>query len=948
MARRPLLATLVALAVLIPTRSAVADVVDVQSAASVRSLAGGGDPAGGSDVTHDLGANLPAYADDLEVEPTKGERRARARSTLDVRVGAATDGITIRASGRTDIAAETNFDENFVGAGGNAGFFVSFALTEPASLSFSASGSVATAGQGESSESEITLSCSCDGESPDCQSFEIDVDAEDSPDRPPTASGGRNGKFGPGSCSLSGGTFSSLGTENQTSRTSFTVTLSAATISEPQDADEFTWIGGADGAFGAAENWDPSRVPTFVAGDRSDTAIFDGGPDTNVEFTDVPTLTTGAARASTSAGPRAVARSVGNLLVRNKRRVFSGPFLLVKGTRRDLFSLEIDNRGELALLGGGSLDVQSAIVGRRRSGTLTVGDLGSLFTNDFFFVGSHEVGGGDGVFRVDAGGLAHSFGQNPVGIGSKNGSSASVRGAGAEWLVDPPLRIGGFSSQKLRGTLEVRDGGHVDTKNGADVSLAGLAIVGGLAGTDSASWTADQILVGDGELDVLPGGVVSAGKVTVGSLDAEATVFTGRGLLVVDGGHLVATDVSVGGPDRAPGLLQIGGPRGIGGQLDVDGDIVVSSGDFVIQAIPQTDEPPSSENLAVTNGRLRILGGRLDTFADAAVGVGGGGRAELDVGLWNVLGTLGIGADDLSGTGVLRLLNGGTVVAGSILIGRFGRVEAGGGDALLKATTEDDFDGDGVIHNRGLIRAGIELIGTLEMGPDGVIEAVADGPAGTGQESAARDTTGVVASARAAKGPALPSVPLVVTGDATLGGTLVLEFRNGFAPKAGDRFDVLRATGGVTGDFAGVQIRGVDPASASFQGAVQNGALTMTSLTDAVAFPVVTLKAPKKVKETKKSVKITVQRQAKAATPLVVGYALGGTAENGIDYAALPGSVEIPAGKKVGIIQLQPLDDVLAEGSKTIEVRLLPGAGYSLPTAETVVIELQDNDVKKK
>jgi hypothetical protein len=48
----------------------------------------------------------------------------------------------------------------------------------------------------------------------------------------------------------------------------------------------------------------------------------------------------------------------------------------------------------------------------------------------------------------------------------------------------------------------------------------------------------------------------------------------------------------------------------------------------------------------------------------------------------------------------------------------------------------------------------------------------------------------------------------------------------------------------------------------------------------------------------------TVQHKTKTLTPLVVNYAVGGTAENGLDYASLPGTVEIPAGKKAGVILL--------------------------------------------
>ena len=44
------------------------------------------------------------------------------------------------------------------------------------------------------------------------------------------------------------------------------------------------------------------------------------------------------------------------------------------------------------------------------------------------------------------------------------------------------------------------------------------------------------------------------------------------------------------------------------------------------------------------------------------------------------------------------------------------------------------------------------------------------------------------------------------------------------------------------------------------------------------------------------------------------------------------------------MILLRPLDDLLVEGSKTIEIPLLPGDGYSLPVVDKASIELVDDD----
>jgi hypothetical protein len=942
---------------------AAADVTDVTSDAELRSIAAGGIPQAGNDVTQDFGENLSSYTGDLEVTPQSGFRSARARSTIRATVNASVDSIAVTSEGSTDIAAETNFEENFVGAGGNVAFSVAFQFTERASFTFTATANVATNGKEESTETVVTFRCDCAFDAgSDCVPFELELDAEDSPDLPLTATGSRSGTIGPGNCSIFAGTFSSLGSINQTSRSSYTVSLNLATIpAEEESSDTFTWVGGETGDFADAESWDPPQVPTFVVGDRSDIAVFRGGPDPAVDF-DGAALAAVAERAVIA---RASAqRNIGNLLVSGKQVRLVDAALNVKGTRPDRFSLEVNDGGSLTLVRG-TVDVQNGVIGRRRTGTLVVGDQTAFFSNDFFFIGGPEVGGSDGFFRVDAGGLAHSFGNNAVRVASvtRTGSRATVQGADAEWIVDPPLRIGGNVAGRvnLHGTVDVREGGHLDTKGIAEIRPGGRAIVQGLGSDLPTTWTAIEIRMGDGELDVLPGGTVTAGKVVVGAFSENVAELAGRGLLLVDGGTLQAVDLIVGDPAGGTGgVLQIGGPRNAGGSLDVTGDFEIARGKVIVQEIP--DVPfPSSNNLAVTGGEIRIFpGGRLETRTNAAVGVSGSGIAELTgsfaeelLASWTIDGTLGIGSDDLSGFGTLRMHDA-LVIADNVVIGRFGRIESDplNTGSLLLADT---------IHNGGIIRAGIAIHGELDLEAGGVIEQAVNQPNAPAPQQqnlftlpfgGARFADGMLAAPSdviaAAKTPPLSGAPLTVTGNATLDGTLVLQFRSGFAPKTGDKFDILQATGTVTGAFAEVEIQGLDPATTNFATTLDNGALVVTSQSDTVALQPLALKAPKKVKETKKgAVKITVQRKTKTTVPLLVNYAVGGTAENGIDYASLPGTVEIPAGKKAGVIPLRPLDDLLIEGSKTIEIQLLPGDGYSLPVADKATIELVDNEVKK-
>ena len=131
--------------------------------------------------------------------------------------------------------------------------------------------------------------------------------------------------------------------------------------------------------------------------------------------------------------------------------------------------------------------------------------------------------------------------------------------------------------------------------------------------------------------------------------------------------------------------------------------------------------------------------------------------------------------------------------------------------------------------------------------------------------------------------------PIAFTGDAELGGTLVLAFRNGAAPRQGDAIRVLDVGGGVVGDFDGVVTQGLAP-GASFDASVTGGALSLVSSTDTTALPAVSLKAKPKLKETKKGgAKVKVLRSGDRSAALLVAYAVGGTAESGADFEPLAG-----------------------------------------------------------
>ncbi|WP_410005999.1 discoidin domain-containing protein [Aequorivita nionensis] len=80
-------------------------------------------------------------------------------------------------------------------------------------------------------------------------------------------------------------------------------------------------------------------------------------------------------------------------------------------------------------------------------------------------------------------------------------------------------------------------------------------------------------------------------------------------------------------------------------------------------------------------------------------------------------------------------------------------------------------------------------------------------------------------------------------------------------------------------------------------------------------------------------------------SPVIVNYAMSGTATSGSDYNALSGTVTIPNGQQSGTITVTPIDDIEAEPSENIILTLSEGAGYNIGTPATATINLTSEDI---
>jgi hypothetical protein len=84
--------------------------------------------------------------------------------------------------------------------------------------------------------------------------------------------------------------------------------------------------------------------------------------------------------------------------------------------------------------------------------------------------------------------------------------------------------------------------------------------------------------------------------------------------------------------------------------------------------------------------------------------------------------------------------------------------------------------------------------------------------------------------------PAVQHDQLVVIGNATFGGAVVLNMINGFLPKAGDSFDLFEIGGTLSGGFVRTEFIGIAPGF-EYSVALRDGEYRLTALNDAQPVP---------------------------------------------------------------------------------------------------------------
>lgn len=229
------------------------------------------------------------------------------------------------------------------------------------------------------------------------------------------------------------------------------------------------------------------------------------------------------------------------------------------------------------------------------------------------------------------------------------------------------------------------------------------------------------------------------------------------------------------------------------------------SGSSVLR-IP-TNSQVFAEKLEALSGIVSMEGGSLT--ATSGVSLAGGTMQGGGV----VSGEVQMSGGELRVTGTLTV-NGKVTANGSKLNLQSGTLIASGGLQLQNGA---------VLQGNGAINGNAVIDGILSPGASpGTI--IVNGDVTVNAGGAIVLQVGGTASDQHDK--------LIVNGNLQRAGKLVLSFTNGFAPKAGDRFDLLTVSGADTGAFAVQQIKGLAPGF-DYELSVNSGTVTMTALNDA-------------------------------------------------------------------------------------------------------------------
>jgi T5SS/PEP-CTERM-associated repeat protein len=354
------------------------------------------------------------------------------------------------------------------------------------------------------------------------------------------------------------------------------------------------------------------------------------------------------------------------------------------------------------------------------------------------------------------------------------------------------------------GTLNVNNGAQVHVSLGPGIfgSVSSVGHHAGsvgevtVTGTGSAWLNEGELVVGrsgDGTLMITNGGVVRSNYGNIGWNDGTSSV-NGNGSVTVDGTNSSWSIVSSGAPGDA-GRLVIGQTGN--GALNITGGGSVSSVTGYIGlefgSMGEVTVDGAGSTWGIT-GDLHVGGWEFPLLhgGSGMFHVTGGGRVS------DIYGFIGssvfsTGAAIVDGAGSvwtnINSLTMGIIGPASLTVSNGGTVQAING--LIVGTL-------GEVHGNGSITANVQNGGLVSPGNSPGVLTI------TGNYT--QSTAGKLLIELAGTAPGAQYDQLLITGSAALDGALQVSLLSGFAPSSGSSFDILTATGGITGTFSNQQL----------------------------------------------------------------------------------------------------------------------------------------------
>ena len=505
-------------------------------------------------------------------------------------------------------------------------------------------------------------------------------------------------------------------------------------------------------------------------------------------------------------------------------------------------ALTIQNGGVVNSFNGGGGGFIGTFGG---TGTVTVSGAGSQWNTGVLEVGA----GGTGALTIQNGGVVSST-VGVIGFDTGSFGSVLVTGPGSQWNNSVALRIGSLG----QGTLTVSAGGVVNDAGAILVSrtltISSGGIVsstGGTIGVDTFGVNTDSVgsvlVTGPGsQWNNSSGlGIGSLGQGTL-TISAGGVVNNAGGIFVANG----AATVTGAGSQWNTGFIEVGGAGGAGA-LTIQNSGVVNSfngggggfigtfggtGTVTVNGAGSQWNLPFLEVGSNASGSLAIQNGGVVNGGGVFIGTfsGSSGSATVSgVGSQLITSNLCVGC---AGQGSLTVQNGGTVTDQNANVGAG---TGSGGNVLVDAGTwttagflNIGINGDGLvtIKDGGNLTAGSMTIGShgsLVIDPS-IVTVLGDFTLMPG---------GLLSLDIAGTTPDLFS-QLIIGGFGVFDGTIDFDFINGFAPHAGDQFDLITALGGADFSQASFQILGLQPGF-EYTDTFSGGHFILTALNDGVS-----------------------------------------------------------------------------------------------------------------